>query len=50
MPFIARDIPTLYRKVVDGSYEEIPERYSEELKNVVRMCLVVEEEMRPSAQ
>ena len=50
MPFAAKDFPSLYRKVCEGKYQEIPEGYySEQLRNLVRMCLIVEEEMRPSA-
>ena len=50
MPFAGKDFPSLYRKVCEGKYQEIPEGYySEQLRNLVRMCLIVEEEMRPSA-
>jgi hypothetical protein len=49
MPFKGRDFPSLYRKVTEGKYDEISELYSDELKNLIRMCLIVEEEMRPSA-
>lgn len=43
MPFNGRDFPSLYRKVIEGTYEDISELYSDELKNLIRMCLVVEE-------
>lgn len=29
MPFLGRDFPSLYRKVIDGTYEDIPEYYSD---------------------
>jgi NIMA (never in mitosis gene a)-related kinase len=29
MPFMARDFPSLYRRVTEGKYEEIPEGYSD---------------------
>jgi hypothetical protein len=48
-PFKARDFPSLYRKVIVGNYDQIPQRYSNELKKLVRMCLTVDDEMRPSA-
>ncbi len=32
-----------------GNYDQIPSLYSNELKELVRMCLTVDDEMRPSA-
>jgi NIMA (never in mitosis gene a)-related kinase 1/4/5 len=49
MPFLGQDFPSLYRRVIEGKYEEIPEVYSEAMQNLVRMCLITEEEMRPAA-
>ena len=49
MPFTARDFPSLYRRVTEGTYAPLPEHYSSEMHNLVRMCLIVEPEMRPSA-
>jgi NIMA (never in mitosis gene a)-related kinase 1/4/5 len=43
MPFAARDFPSLYRKVIEGKYEDLPEYYSQPLQNLVRMCLIVED-------
>lgn len=48
-PFKARNFPSLYRKVIVGNYDQIPQRYSNELRELVRMCLTVDDEMRPSA-
>jgi hypothetical protein len=48
-PFKARDFPSLYRKVIVGNYDQIPSIYSNELKELVRMCLTVDDDMRPSA-
>lgn len=32
-----------------GNYDQIPSTYSNELRELVRMCLTVDDEMRPSA-
>ena len=48
-PFKGRDFPSLYRKVIVGDYQQIPSTYSYELKELIRMCLTVDDEMRPSA-
>jgi hypothetical protein len=29
MPFMGRDFPSLYRKVIDGTYDDISEMYSD---------------------
>lgn len=47
--FKASDFPSLFRKVLKGVYEPIGEKYSASMKELVRMCLTSEPEMRPSA-
>lgn len=49
VPFKASDFPSLYRKITKGDYTDIPQKYSDKMKGLIRMCLTVEEEMRPSA-
>ena len=48
-PFKANDFPGLYKKVIAGYYDPIPSHYSQDLKDLIRMCLTVDEHMRPSA-
>jgi serine/threonine protein kinase len=48
-PFKANDFPSLFRKVLKGEYLPIQEKYSDNMKELVRMCLTSEPEMRPSA-
>ena len=48
-PFKAKDFPSLYRKVIVGNYEPIPPSYSTELSDLIRMCLTVDDELRPDA-
>ena len=46
-PFRAKDFPGLYRKVIVGNYDPIPSSYSSDLSELIRMCLTVDDEMRP---
>lgn len=48
-PFRARDIPGLYRKIIVGDYDPIPSSYSQDLSELIRMCLTVDEDLRPDA-
>ena len=48
-PFRAKDFPGLYRKVIVGNYDPIPTHYSQELRDLIRMCLTVDEDLRPEA-
>jgi NIMA (never in mitosis gene a)-related kinase len=38
-PFKATDFPSLFRKVLKGEFAPIPSKYSENMKELVRMCL-----------
>ena len=49
MPFTGRDIPSLYKNVIEGTYKDISSVYSQELRDLLAMCLIVEEDLRPSA-
>jgi NIMA (never in mitosis gene a)-related kinase len=48
-PFQASDFPSLFRKVIRGEYDDIPAKYSQKMRELVRLCLTVEVDMRPSA-
>ena len=47
--FQSERFPFLYRKVIVGNYEPIPPSYSTELSDLIRMCLTVDDELRPDA-
>ena len=48
-PFKAKDMKSLYNKVVKGNYPEIPFHYSKDLGTIISMCLRVSATARPSA-
>lgn len=48
-PFTAHDIPSLYKKVCNGTYSRIPPDYSNDLASVIGSLLKVNPEDRPSA-
>jgi NIMA (never in mitosis gene a)-related kinase len=48
-PFKAKDMKTLYKKVIKGQYPDIPYHYSDELRTILSMCLRVSSTARPSA-
>lgn len=49
-PFKAKDMKSLYSKVVKGNYPEIPFHYSKDLGTIIAMCLRVSATARPSAE
>ena len=48
LPFIAKSIPLLTLKIINGQYEPIPDIYSIELKSLVNMLLTVDNQKRPT--
>lgn len=48
-PFTARDMKSLYLKVIRGQYPSIPKRYSSDLADVIAMCLKTNPSKRPKA-
>jgi serine/threonine protein kinase len=46
---MAKDMKGLYSKVISGIYPDIPTKYSDDLRNVVKMCLEVNPSKRPTA-
>ena len=50
VPFRGTSIQQLYRNIIKGKYQEIPNIYSNNLKNIIRMILTLNPLKRPSAQ
>ena len=48
-PFVAKDMKSLYLKVIRGSYSSIPKIFSSDLENVIAMCLRISPVKRPTA-
>ena len=49
-PFIAKDFPGLSRKVTLGYYEPISTSYSKKLSDLIKSCLQVKMQQRPTAK
>lgn len=49
-PFMANDINALKKKISAGHFDRIPEGYSEDLENLIRLCLTTNTRERPSAE
>lgn len=49
-PFIASNFPGLIRKVTAGHYDPVPQIYSKKLSNVIKRCLTVDMNKRPTAE
>jgi len=47
-PFRAAEMEGLYNKVIKGQFSKIPDRFSQELAEVVKLLLKVEPESRPN--
>ena len=50
VPFRGTSIQQLYKNIIKGKYQEIPNIYSNNLKNIIRMILTLNPLKRPSAQ
>lgn len=48
-PFKAKDMKNLFKKVVKGTYPDIPYHYSDELRKMIKLCLRVSVSARPTA-
>jgi len=46
-PFRAEDMPSLFKKVIKGVYQEIPRTYSKDLAQIIRSLLQVSAHQRP---
>ena len=50
VPFRGTSLHQLYCRIMKGTYLQIPFRYSNELKNIIKLILVVDSRKRPSAE
>ena len=50
VPFRGVSMQNLYKNVLRGIYQQIPFRYSDDLKQIIKSILVVNPEKRPSAK
>lgn len=48
-PFKAYDFPGLFQTVTNGVYEDIPQKYTKNLKELIALCLKVDPNSRPEA-
>jgi NIMA (never in mitosis gene a)-related kinase len=48
-PFRAQSMEELFRRVTKGVYDRLPQTYSPQLHELVRKCLTLSKESRPSA-
>ena len=48
-PFIANDFPNLMKRITTGYYDPIPSIYSKKISMLIRRCLTVDPQRRPSA-
>lgn len=49
LPFLANNIHALYLKIMEGKHAPLPQCYSKELNNLIKMCLNSDPKKRPSA-
>jgi NIMA (never in mitosis gene a)-related kinase len=49
-PFIAKNMDDLYKRVLKGQYEPVPDYYSKEMNMLVNSCLQVNPKQRPSTE
>ena len=49
-PFKAETMDGLYHKIMKGKYQKIPEKYSQDLNEVLKLMLKVDEKERPSCE
>ena len=50
VPFRGTSIHQLYINIIKGKYEEIPNIYSNDLKNIIKLILCIDPMKRPSAE
>jgi NIMA (never in mitosis gene a)-related kinase len=49
-PFKARDMNGLFKSVCKGSYPDIPQEYSKDLRQILKALLQVQPDLRPSCE
>lgn len=50
VPFEANTLPDLYKKITQGIISKIPSSYSDDLYNVIKLCLKVDPRQRPTVE
>ena len=50
VPFRGVSMQNLYKNVLRGIYQQIPQRYSDDLKQIIKLILVVNPKNRPSSK
>lgn len=48
-PFRAEDFPGLFQAVTNGVYQDIPKKYTKNLKEFISLCLRIDPNTRPGA-
>ena len=48
LPFDGKTLYNLMDKIMECEYDELPQYYSDEMKHLVKICLSLEPENRPS--
>jgi NIMA (never in mitosis gene a)-related kinase len=49
-PFTAKDMKSLYQRVIKGVYSKIPQQYSSDLSNMIASLLQVDPQRRPTTE
>jgi serine/threonine protein kinase len=49
-PFMANSMELLYKKVIQGVFPNIPNRYSNDLNSIIKSCLQLRPENRPTCE
>jgi NIMA (never in mitosis gene a)-related kinase len=49
-PFMAKDFPGLSKKVTGGYYDPVPQLYSKKLAQLIKRCLTVDINKRPTVE
>ena len=50
VPFRGTSLHQLYTRIMKGNYPQIPSRYSNDLKNIIKIILNIDAQKRPSAE
>lgn len=48
LPFLGKNLPSLYRKIIEGKFQDLPKMYSADLSNLIKNLLQVQAFNRPA--